>query len=414
MPEASPQRPAPLAGRKVLDLSRVLAGPWCTMILGDLGAEVVKVENPNGGDDTRGWGPPFAAGEAAYYLCANRNKKSLALDFSRPEGQEIVRALAADADILVENFRVGGLVKYGLDYDSLSAVNPRLVYCSVTGYGHSSPLAAKPGYDYVIQAEGGLMSVTGPQDGAPHKVGVAVADLFTGMAAAQACLAALIAADRDGAGQHIDMALYDAQLAMLANVGSAYLVSGEEPGRYGNGHATVIPYDLFDAADGQLVVAIGNDRQFARFARELMQRPDLAEDRRFATNAARVENRAALMAEMRPTIAEKPAEFWIEVMQAARIPCARVRSVGEALSAPETAARGMVQEVAHPLAGRVPLVTSPLKLRGTPVVEPHAPPLLGEQSEEVLRERLGYSRERIAALREAGVLGPPPGSSPEN
>ena len=258
------------------------------------------------------------------------------------------------------------------------------------------------------------MSVTGPQDGAPHKVGVAVADLFTGMAAAQACLAALIAADRDGSGQHIDMALYDAQLAMLANVGSAYLVSGEEPGRYGNGHATVIPYDLFDAADGQLVVAIGNDRQFARFARELMQRPDLAADRRFATNAARVENRAALMAEMRPAIAEKPAEFWIEGMQAALIPCARVRSVGEALSAPETAAREMVQEVAHPLAGRVPLVTSPLKLRGTPVVEPHAPPLLGEQSEEVLRERLGYSRKRIAALREAGVLGPPPGSSPKD
>lgn len=398
-------RPPPLAGKRVLDLSRVLAGPWCTMILGDLGADVVKVENPKGGDDTRGWGPPFAAGEAAYYLCANRNKKSLALDFSSPEGEEIVRRLAADSDVLVENYKAGGLKKYGLDYDSLREVNPRLVYCSVTGYGHDSPKAEVPGYDYVIQAEGGLMSVTGPKDGAPHKVGVAVADLFTGMAAAQACLAALIAAERDGLGQHIDMALYDAQLSMLANVGSAYLVSGQEPARYGNGHATVIPYDLFAASDGKLVIAIGNDRQFARFVTELMQRPDMAEDERFATNAARVENREVLMAEMRPAIAERPKSYWLAGMRAQRIPCAEVRSVGQALSAPETQARNMVVQVPHPRAGELGLVGSPLKLGATPVVEPSPPPLLGEHSEEVLAGRLGYSSEQVEALRRAGIIG---------
>ncbi|MEE4348754.1 MAG: CoA transferase [Pacificimonas sp.] len=400
-------RPPPLAGRKILDLSRVLAGPWCTMILGDLGAEVIKIENPNGGDDTRGWGPPFAAGEAAYYLCANRNKKSVALNFADPAGQEIVCALAAEADILVENYRAGGLVRYGLDYESLSAVNPRLVYCSVTGYGHDSPIAERPGYDYVIQAEGGLMSVTGPQDGAPHKVGVAVADLFTGMAAAQACLAALIAADRDGLGQHLDIALYDAQLAMLANVGSAYLVSGKEPARYGNGHATVIPYDLFDAADRQLVIAVGNDSQFARLASDLMDRADIAADARFRTNAARVENRDALMAELRPAIAAKPAAYWIEGMRAARIPCAEVRSVGQALRAPEAEARGMVRSVAHPLAGDLELIGSPLKFGATPLTDFTAPPLLGEHSGEVL-SALGRSADDIAALRRTGVLGPVP------
>ncbi|EMD83883.1 CaiB/BaiF CoA transferase family protein [Pacificimonas flava] len=401
---AETPRPAPLAGRRVLDLSRVLAGPWCTMILGDLGAEVVKVENPRGGDDTRGWGPPFAAGEAAYYLCANRNKKSLALDFSEPEGQAILRSLAADADILVENYKAGGLGKYGLDYASLAKVNPRLVYCSVTGYGHASPLAARPGYDYVIQAEGGLMSVTGPADGAPHKVGVAVADLFTGMAAAQACLAGLIAADRDGRGQHIDMALYDSQLAMLANVGSAYLVSGKEPARYGNGHATVLPYDLFDAADGQIVVAVGNDRQFRVFAEVLMKRPDLAADARFATNAVRVENRDALLSELRREIAGRPADYWIAGMRENGIPCGEVRSVGEALTAPETEARDMVRRVPHPAAGEISLVGSPLKFGATPVVEPRAPPLLGQHSDEILAGA-GYNDNAIAALRADGIVG---------
>ncbi|MBZ6377452.1 CoA transferase [Pacificimonas flava] len=404
-------RQAPLTGRKVLDLSRVLAGPWCTMILGDLGADVTKVENPNGGDDTRGWGPPFAAGEAAYYLCANRNKKSIALDFSKAEGQEIVRALAAEADILVENYKAGGLRKYGLDYDSLKEINPRLVYCSVTGYGHDSPLRERAGYDYVIQAEGGLMSVTGPKDGAPHKVGVAVADLFTGMAAAQACLAALIAADRDGEGQHLDIALYDAQLAMLANVGSAYLVSGDEPGRYGNGHATVVPYDLFDAKDGAIVIAIGNDRQFARFAAEVMKRPDIADDPRFAANSARVEHRDALMREMRPEVAARPATYWLDGMRRHGIPCAQVRGVGEALTAPETRARDMVKRVAHPLAGELELIGSPLKFGATPIVDFTPPPLLGEHSEEIL-SGLGREGPEIAELQRRGVIGSPPSKDP--
>ena len=404
---AAETRSPPLAGRKVLDLSRVLAGPWATQILGDLGADVVKVENPDGGDDTRKWGPPFASGEAAYYLCANRNKRSLALNFASEEGQRIVREIAASADVLVENYRTGGLAKYGLDYESVKAINPRIVYCSVTGYGQTGPKAEVPGYDYVIQAEGGLMSVTGPTDGEPYKVGVAVADLFTGMAAAQAILAALIAVDRDGIGQHIDMALYDTQLSMLANVGSAYLVSGEEPSRYGNGHATVIPYDLFETSDGEIVIACGNDAQFGRFARDLMQRPELAEDSRFATNAGRVENRAALMREMRPAVAARPSEYWLEGMRAARIPCARVRSVGQALGAPETEARQMVRQVQHPLAGALDLVGSPLKLGGTPVVPPSSPPLLGQHSDEILAE-YGVAADAVETLRQAGIVGRAP------
>jgi len=324
------QAAAPLAGRRVLDLSRVLAGPWATMVLADLGAEVTKVEHPKGGDDTRHWGPPYAGGESAYYLCANRNKRSIALDISKPEGQAIVRALAAEADVLVENYKLGGLDKFGLDYPSISAINPRIVYCSISGYGRTSPIAERPGYDYVIQAEGGLMSITGPVDGEPMKVGVAVADLFTGMAAAQAILAALIAADRDGVGQHIDMALYDCQLAMLANVGSAALVSGTEPKRYGNGHPTVVPYQLFDTSDGQVVIAVGNDGQFAAMCERLLGRPDLAADERFAKNSARVSNREALLAELIPLIAAKPTGWWLDGLREVGVPTGEVRGLGRA------------------------------------------------------------------------------------
>lgn len=396
-------RPAPLAGRRILDLSRVLAGPWCTMILADLGAEVVKVENPDGGDDTRHWGPPYVGGEAAYYLCANRNKRSIAIDISKAEGQAIVRDLALQADVVVENYKLGGLDRYGLDYASLSAINPLLIYCSISGYGRSSPIGERPGYDYVIQAEGGLMAVTGPVDGEPMKVGVAVADLYTGMAAAQAILAALIARDRDGLGQHIDMALYDCQLAMMANVASASLASGNEPRRYGNGHPTVVPYQVFDTSDGRVVIAVGNDRQFAALC-AMIGHDEVAADPQFARNSARVENRDALLALLTPMVKRQATQWWLEQLRKAGIPCGEVRGIGAALCAPETLARGMVTTVPHPTAGEVSLVSSPLKLSGTPVVPPRAPPLLGEDSALVLAA-LGYSDERVAALRSAAVVG---------
>ena len=391
------QRPAPLAGRRILDLSRVLAGPWCTMILGDLGAEVIKVENPKGGDDTRSWGPPYAAGESAYYLCANRNKKSVAIDLSCAAGQAAVKALAATSDVLVENYKLGGLDKYSLDYASLSSQFPGLIYCSISGYGRSSPRAAEPGYDYVIQAEGGLMAINGDADRPPVRVGVAVADLFTGMFAAQAILAAIIAKDRDGVGQHIDMALFDAQLAMLANVGSATLVSDTEPVRYGNAHPTVVPYQTFQTADVAIVIAVGNDRQFGHLCRELLERPDLADDGRFATNGARVVNREALVAILSPLIAQHPSDWWLAALKRVGVPCGAVRPMKAALSAPETLARSMVTSVAHPLAGSVRMIGSPLKLADTPVVEPKAPPLLGEHSSVVLGELLGYDAAQTAA-----------------
>ena len=399
----APSNAAPLAGRRVLDLSRVLAGPWSTMVLADLGADVIKVEHPRGGDDTRRWGPPFAGGESAYYLCANRNKRSIAIDLATAEGQGIVRALAAKADVLVENYKLGGLDQYGLGYDTLSALNPRLVYCSVSGYGRASPVAARAGYDYVIQAEGGLMAVTGEADGEPVKVGVAVADLFTGMAAAQAILAALIAADRDGLGQHIDMALYDCQLAMMANVASAALMTGREPGRFGNGHPTIVPYETFATSDGTVVIAVGNDGQFVALCR-LLERVEMSEDPRFAMNQARVENRETLLGELRPLIARRPTQYWLDGLRGAGVPTGEVRGVGAALAAPETIARNMVRHVPHPTAGEIGMVASPLKLGRTPVVEPDAPPLLGADGDAVLAE-LGYDAGRIAALRASGAIG---------
>ncbi len=394
---------APLAGRRVLDLSRVLAGPWCTMVLADLGADVTKVEHPNGGDDTRHWGPPYTGGESAYYLCANRNKRSIALDLSKAAGQAIVRALAAEADVLVENYKLGGLDKYGLDYASITAINPRIVYCSISGYGRASPIADRPGYDYVIQAEGGLMSVTGPVRGEPMKVGVAVADLFTGMAAAQAILAALIAADRDGTGQHLDIALYDCQLSMLANVGSAALVADTEPKRYGNGHPTVVPYQLFDTSDGQVVIAVGNDGQFSSLCNRLLERPDLATDERFARNTDRVANRDALLAEIVPLVARRPTAWWLEGLRSVGVPTGAVRGVRAALEASESIARGMVKTVPHPTAGEVTLIASPLKMDRTPVVEPIAPPTLGQDSREVLAE-LGYDASVVEQLIADGIV----------
>jgi crotonobetainyl-CoA:carnitine CoA-transferase CaiB-like acyl-CoA transferase len=395
-------RPAPLTGKRILDLSRVLAGPWCTMILADLGAEVIKVEAPGSGDDTRAWGPPWAAGESAYYLAANRSKKSVAIDLSCAAGQAAVRALAAQSDVVVENFKLGGLDKYGLDYASLAVLNPRLVYCSISGYGRESPLAALPGYDYVIQAAGGLMSINGGRDEPPVRVGVAVADLFTGMTAAQAVLAALIAADRDGVGQHIDLALYDCQLAMLANVGSGVLVSGQDGARWGNQHSTVVPYQTFETADGNVVIAVGNDRQF-RVLMDLIGLGALADDSRFATNGGRVVNRAPLIDAMVPVVKRETTAWWLDALAKAGVPGGPVRSVKQALDAPEARARDMVQTVAHPTAGQIDLIGSPLKLSGTPVASPVAPPLLGEHSVEVLGQLLGYSPAQVSAAAGARI-----------
>lgn len=322
----------------------------------------------------------------------------------RVSGQQVARELAAGADVLVENYKLGGLDKFGLGYADVAALNPAIVYCSISGYGRSSPLAARPGYDYVVQAEGGLMAVTGEIDGEPLKVGVAVADMFTGMAAAQAVLATLLARDRDGVGQHIDMALFDCQLAMLANVGSAYLVSGQEPPRYGNGHPSIVPYQVFATADGNVVLAVGNDRQFAALCRDLLARPELAAEERFATNCARVRHREALLAILRPAIARHSTQFWLSGLRAAGIPCGEVRGVGAALDSPEAAARNMVARVPHPTAGTVALTASPLKLAATPVIAPVAPPLLGEHTDAVLATLLGYGEERIAQLRRGGVI----------
>ncbi|CAN5462335.1 CaiB/BaiF CoA-transferase family protein [soil metagenome] len=394
-----------LQGIRVLDLSRVLAGPWCTMTLADLGADVVKIEHPVSGDDTRGWGPPYAPGhQSAYYLCTNRNKRSVAIDITRAEGQSMLRDLAAQSDVLVENFRFGGLARYGLDYEQLKLINPRLIYCSISGYGRASPMADRAGYDYVVQAEGGLMAITGETEGEPMKVGVAVADLFTGGNATQAILAALIARGRTGVGQHIDMALFDSQLAMLANVASAYLVGGKEPARHGNGHATVVPYQVFVTADSPIVLACGNDRQFKLLCEQVIDAPALAEDPRFAKNSARVTNRLELIPTLAAIFAAQPAKTWLQRLDALGIPAARVRSVGQALESPEASARSMVVEVDHPTAGRVRLVASPLKLSATPVREAVAPPLLGQHTADVLQELLGLDAAAVAQLAECGVV----------
>ncbi|PZQ30837.1 MAG: CoA transferase [Stenotrophomonas acidaminiphila] len=383
--------PHALAGVRVLDLTRVLAGPWCTQTLADLGAEVIKVERPGSGDDTRGWGPPFlrdAEGsesvESAYYLCANRNKRSLTVDIATAEGQAVIRRLD------------------GLDAEVLRASNPRLVYCSITGFGQQGPYAQRAGYDFAIQGLGGLMSVTGAADGEPQKVGVAVADLFTGMYATVAILAALRHRDATGEGQVIDMALLDAQVAMLANLGSHYLVGGDVPPRQGNAHTNIVPYQVFAVADGHLIVAVGNDRQFARLC-ELLGDPTLAGDVRFATNAGRVRHRDVLVPMLQSAFRSHDRQTWLASLEAAGIPCGPVNDIADVFADPQVLARGMVAHVEHPHAGAVPLVASPLKLSATPVDLRHAPPLLGQHTDEVLREA-GYDDAEIAALRARGAI----------
>lgn len=404
-----------LSGVKVLDLSRVLAGPWAGQTLGDLGAEVVKVERPGAGDDTRAWGPPFVTdaqgqptGESAYYLCANRNKHSVTIDFTQPAGQAVVRALAAQSDVLIENFKTGGLAAYGLDYESLSALNPRLVYCSITGFGQTGPYAHRAGYDFLIQGMGGLMSITGQPDGAPGggpaKVGVALTDILTGLYASTAILAALQARERTGRGQHIDLALLDVQVACLANQGMNYLYGGQPPRRMGNAHPNTVPYQDFPTADGHMILAIGNDGQFARFC-HAAGRPAWATDERFATNAARLAHRELLIAMLRELTAQRGTREWIALLEQHAVPCGPINTVADVFADAQVQARGMQIAMDHPQAGRIPLVASPMRLSATPVQYRAAPPQLGQHTLEVLRDRLGLSPEAIDELERQGVLG---------
>ncbi|HKT73861.1 MAG TPA: CaiB/BaiF CoA-transferase family protein [Steroidobacteraceae bacterium] len=402
-----------LSHLKVIDLSRVLAGPWAGQLLADLGAEVIKIERPGSGDDTRGWGPPYLATpegeptrESAYYLAANRNKKSLSVDLATPEGAEIVRRLAARADVIIENFKVGGLQPYGLDYQSLRAINPRLVYCSITGFGQSGPYASRPGYDLLIQAMGGLMSITGASSGpgsGPQKVGVAVADILTGLYSSVGILAALAYRDRTGVGQHIDVALLDVEVACLANQAMNFLVSGKSPSRMGNAHPNIVPYQDFATADGAMIIAVGNDAQFKRLC-EAIGLPALAGDPRYLTNAGRLAHRDELVPAIAAAIATRPTRDWVVVIEAAGVPCGPINTIEQVFDDPQVVARGMRRTLDHPLAGSAPSVANPLRLSQTPVEYRSGPPLLGQNNAEVLEGWLGLSADEISRLVEKGIL----------
>jgi len=411
--------PHSLDGIRVLDLSRVLAGPWCTQTLADLGADVIKIERPGNGDDTRTWGPPFLkdregrdTAEAAYYLGTNRNKRSVTCDIATPAGQELIRALVKHCDVFVENFKVGDMARYGLDYASLRAIQPRLVYCSITGFGQTGPYAERAGYDYAVQGMGGLMSITGERDdlgGGPQKVGVAVADLFTGLYSTIGILSALRHAERTGQGQHLDMALLDTQVAMLANLGANYLVSGKVPGRAGNAHQNIVPYQVFEVApteDGQrdhIIVAVGNDNQYAKFC-AVAGRPDLATDTRFARNQDRVRHRAVLVPLLEEIMKTRRKADWLPALESAKVPCGAINNLAEVFADPHVRERGMVTQWQHPLAGDLNLVSSPIKLSATPVRTDHPPPLLGQHTHEVLSGVLGLSAAQIEQLQQQGVI----------
>lgn len=392
----------PLEGIKVVDVSRVLAGPFCTMILGDLGAEVIKVEAPGGSDETRGWGPPDAAGESAYYLCANRNKRGITLDLKKEEGKRIFFRLIREADVLVENFKAGTLARMGLAPERLQKINPRLVVAEITGFGQTGPLSSLPGYDYIIQALGGLMSITGSEESGPMKVGVAIVDVLAGLYTALGVLAALYERERSGEGQVVDTALLDVCVASLVNVASNYLVGGKVAKRLGNAHPNIVPYQSFRAADQEMVIAVGNDRQFAKLA-EVLGMPELAEDRRFATNRNRLGHREELTETLQRVFENRPARDWMALLQEAGIPCAPIQSIDQVFDHPQVWAREMVVEMSHPSAEKVRLVGSPLKLSRTPVTYRRHPPLVGEHTQEILTE-LGYSEEEIRKLKRERVI----------
>ena len=402
-----------LEGIRVLDLSRVLAGPWCGQILADLGAEVIKVERPKTGDDTRLWGPPWMKNnqgedtrEAAYYQSANRNKLSVAIDISTAEGQELVRALAADSDVVIENYKAGSLKKYGLDYDSLNTINPKLVYCSITGFGQTGPRAPEPGYDFIIQGMGGLMSVTGEKDnlpgGGPQKVGVAFADLTTGLYSTIAIQAALLNRTITGLGQHVDMALLDVQVATLANQGMNYLASGKVPGRYGNAHANIVPYQVFKAADQDFIIACGNDKQFVALSNAIGL-PDLPNDPRFTTNALRIKHRSEIGELLSAHFLSDNAKHWVEVIHAVKVPVGLINNLEQAFEEPQVKARDMLVEMQHPLKDKLKVIGSPIKLSRTPVEYKKAPPMLGEHTNEILGRVA--DAEKLAELRSKGIIG---------
>lgn len=421
------QANAPLSNIRVLDMSRVLAGPWAGQLLADFGADVIKVERPGAGDDTRGWGPPWVQGAtepgdgvaqdagnaqdaprvAAYYLCANRNKRSVTIDIAKPEGQALIRRLAAESDVLLENFKQGGLQAYGLDYESLRKVNPRLVYCSITGFGQTGPYAARAGYDFLIQGLGGLMSLTGLPDGepggGPMKVGVALTDILTGLYATNAIQAALAWRERTGQGQHIDLALLDVQIACLANQSMNYLASGNSPVRMGNSHPNIVPYQDFPTADGYMILAIGNDGQFSRFCTEAGQ-PELAQDERFATNAARVANRATLVPLLKALTVRRTTADWIAALEALAVPCGPVNTLADVFADPQVQARGLQMSLPHPTLGSVPSVANPARLSESPVDYRLPPPMLGEHTAQVLEEVLGLSRNDIETLQRDGIV----------
>ncbi|ABK08160.1 MULTISPECIES: CaiB/BaiF CoA transferase family protein [Burkholderia cepacia complex] len=394
---------------RVLDLTRVLAGPWCAQTLADFGADVIKVERPGAGDDTRHWGPPYLkdadgadTAEAAYYLAANRNKRSVTIDIATPEGQQIVRELAAQSDVVLENYKVGQLKKYGLDYDSLRAVKPDLVYCSVTGFGQTGPYAHRAGYDFIVQGIGGFMSITGERDGepggGPQKAGVAIADLATGLYSTIAVLAALAHRDRTGEGQYIDMALLDVQVALLANMNTNFLASGKPPVRWGNAHPNIVPYQTFQTRDGWIIVAVGNDGQFRKFV-EAGGRPELADDERFATNPSRVRHRDTLVPILAEMVKARGKADWIGALEAAGVPCGPINDLDEVFDNEQVVARGMQVSLPHPCGADVKLVRNPIRMSATPPDARTAPPLLGAQTEDVLRDMLGYDDVRIAALK---------------
>lgn len=409
-----------LTGIRVLDLSRVLAGPWCGQILADLGAEVIKIERPGSGDDTRGWGPPWMkdsegqwTAEASYYQSANRGKQSVAVDLATPQGQELVRALVADCDVLIENYKAGSLARYGLDYQSLSTLNPRLVYCSITGFGQTGPRAAEPGYDFIIQGMGGLMSITGERDDLPgggaQKTGVAFADLMTGLYATIAIQAALIDRQKTGRGQHCDMALLDVQVATLANQSMNYLASGKVPGRYGNAHANIVPYQVFRAADRDFIIACGNDSQFVALC-QVIGLPALSADPRFVRNADRVSHREELVAILAEHFLTATADEWVAAIHAVKVPVGAINNIAQALEEPQIQARGMLVNMPHPLNPQFSMVGSPIKLSASPVEYQRPAPMLGQDTDAVLRERLGLSDEQLAGLKALGIIEQSPSS----